>query len=257
MAGGGLCLAADAPRESAAGKKAEVFATWPFNADEAARRQEETAKALGIPKVQDVDLGDGVKITMILIPAGKYRMGDSPGRDAVIARPFYFGKYDVTQAQYVAVVGKNPSLHRGNTNPADTIQWEEAAEFCKQASEKTKKTFYLPDEAQWEWACRAGTTTLRYWGDDMKDIGDYCWWHDNCAMHTHPVGQKKPNAFGLYDMMGNVWEWCRDGGPEAGTHPVRGATFGSRLPMFKTTTRSMAGAGANDRYGFRVAMEVE
>jgi formylglycine-generating enzyme required for sulfatase activity len=91
----------------------------------------------------------------------------------------------------------------------------------------------------------------------MKDIGDYCWWHDNCGMQTHPVGQKKPNAFGLYDMMGNVWEWCRDGGPGAGTHPVRGATFGSRVPMFKTTTRSMAGARANDRYGFRVAMDVE
>ena len=257
IAGGELCLAADAPRDSAAGKKAEIFATWPFSADEAARRQEETARALGVSKVWDVDLGGGVKITMVLIPAGKYRMGDPPGRDAVIAKPFYLGKYDVTQTQYMAVVGKNPSLHKGNTNPADTIQWEEAAEFCKQASEKTKKTFYLPDEAQWEWACRAGTTTLCYWGDDMKDIGDYCWWHDNCAMHTHPVGQKKPNAFGLYDMMGNVWEWCRDGGPGAGTHPVRGATFGSRLPMFKTTTRSMAGAGANDRYGFRVAMDVE
>jgi formylglycine-generating enzyme required for sulfatase activity len=138
MAGAGLCLAADAPK--AAGKRAEVCEGWPFNADEAARRQEEMARALGITKVQDVDLGGGFKMTLILIPAGKYPMGDPPGRDAVIARPFCLGKYDVTEAQYVAVIGRNPSLHRGATNPADTIEWEEAAAFCQQASAKTKKT---------------------------------------------------------------------------------------------------------------------
>ena len=133
MAGAGLCRAADAPKQATTRKRAEVYEGWPFNADEAARRQEETAKALGIPKVRDVDLGGSVKITLVLIPAGKYRMGDTPGRDTVIARPFYLGKCVVSQAQYVAVAGKNPSLHGGDTNPADTIQWEEAAEFCKQA----------------------------------------------------------------------------------------------------------------------------
>ena len=98
IAGGGLCLAADGPKEATAGKKAEVYEGWPFKADEAARRQEETAKALVIPKVQEVDLG-GVKMTLILIPAGKYRMGEAPGRDALIAKPFYLGKYEVSQAQ--------------------------------------------------------------------------------------------------------------------------------------------------------------
>ncbi len=257
FAGIGACLAADAPKDTAPAGKAEVYEAWPFDAAEATKRREDTAKALAIPKEQIVKLGGGVDLTFVLIPAGKYKMGERPGRDVTVEKPFCMGKFLVTQAQYAAVLGKNPSKYKGGQNPADTIQWSDAAEFCKKASEKTKKTIVLPTERCWEWACRAGTSTVCYWGDDMKQIGDFCWWHDNCGGTTHPVSRKKPNAFGLYDMMGNVWQWCADGGPEAEKHPCRGATFGSRLPMFRSTTNWPMGGGANDRFGFRVAMELE
>src|SRR5208283_1788228 len=123
-----------------------------------------------------------------------------------VTKPFYMGEFKVTQAQFVHVIGKNPSKHRDAGNPADTVKWADAAEFCKRASEKSKKRIALPTEAQWEYACRAGTATRCYWGDDMTKLSDYCWWHDNCQGQTHPVGQKKPNSFGLYDMMGLLWE---------------------------------------------------
>ena len=102
--------------------------------------------------------------------------------------------------------------------------------------------------------CRDGARC--YWGDDMTKLSAYCWWHDNCRGKPNPVGRKMPNAFGLYDMMGDAWEWCSDGGPDAKTHPCRGATFGSKPPMFKSSIRITAGDGTNG-FGFRVAMDVD
>ena len=247
-----LAFAAEPPAPSAA-KAAAVYAAWPFDAKEAAQRQDDTAKALSLPKEKTVDLGGGVAIKFILIPAGKFMMGDPPGREVTVDKPFYLGKFKVTQAQFSHVMGKNPSKHAGAFNPVDSVLWGDAAEFAKKASEKSRKNICLPAETQWECACRAGTATLCYWGDDMAHMGDYCWWHDNCNMTTHPVGQKKPNAWGLYDMMGLLWEWCA--GAE---HPCRGATFGSKVPMFKTTVRlTVADSVVNDRFGFRVAMDAE
>ncbi len=240
---------------------AEVCTVWPFDAKQAAKMQNETAEALGVPKLAKVDLGGGVTINFVLIPAGKYKTGDGPGREVTVDKPFYMGKFAVTQAQYTRIMGKNPSFHRGRTNPADSINWASSAEFAKKASEEAKKTSRLPTEAEWEWACRAGTATRCYWGDDMKQASEYCWWHDNCLGTTHPVGLKKPNAFGLYDMMGNIWQWCYGGGLEAPAHPARGATFGSREPMFRATTSWSGEApgtpAVNDRFGFRVVMDVE
>jgi formylglycine-generating enzyme required for sulfatase activity len=242
----------------AAAKDAEVYQAWPFDAKEAAKRQSDTAKALGKPKELAVDLGGGVVMKFILIPAGKFMMGDAPGHEVTIQKPFYMGEFKVTQAQYAHVMGKNPSKHAGATNPADSVNWADATEFCKKASEKSKKNIHLPTEAQWEDACRAGTATLCYWGDDMTHMGDYCWWHDNCGGTTHPVGEKKPNAFGLYDMMGLLWEWCSDGGPDAAQHPCRGATFGSKVAMFRSSIRiTCSDDKVNDRFGFRVMMDVE
>ena len=243
---------------STASKSAEVDAAWPFDATEAAKRQDDTAKALGVPRERTLDLGGGVALKFILIPAGKFMMGEAPGREVTVVKPFYLSPFKVTQAQYAKVMGKNPSKHEGASNPVDTVIWADASAFCTKVSESAKKTVRLTSEAEWEWACRAGTATRCYWGDDMTNMGDYCWWHDNCDMITHPVGQKKPNAFGLYDMMGLLWEWCSDAEPEAGKHPCRGATFGSREGMFKSSIRGLAADnGVNDRYGFRVAMDIE
>jgi formylglycine-generating enzyme required for sulfatase activity len=168
---------------------------------------------------------------------------------------------------------KNPSLHKGKTNPVDSVRWTDAAEFCAKVAQRAGRSVHLPTEAQWEWACRAGTATRYFFGDDESKLSTYCWWHDNCGGTTHPVGLKKPNAWGLYDMHGLAWEWCSDffadsyaagkaadpQGPVSGAvHSARGGTFGSRPPFLRSALRLGVGDGTvNDRFGFRAAMDVE
>jgi len=158
---------------------------------------------------------------MVSLPAGQFLMGspdsDPDARDnekpqhQVQVNSFAIGKYPVTQAQYEAVMGTNPSYFKNNPqNPVEKVSWNDAQAFCQKLSQITGKTYRLPTEAEWEYACRAGTTTRFYFGDDANQLGDYAWYDGNSQKTTHPVGQKRPNAWGLHDMIGNVWEWCED-----------------------------------------------
>ena len=156
---------------------------------------------------------NGVEIKMVSVPGGTFIMGspaseaerdqdEGPQRDVTV-QSFYMSQYEVTQAQYKAVMGTSPSSFNADDLPVDSITWDNAVEFCKKLSAGTGRDYRLPTEAQWEFAARAGTTGP--WAGDLDAIA---WYRGNSESRTHPVGQKRPNGFGLYDMNGNVWEWC-------------------------------------------------
>ncbi|MBE8965366.1 SUMF1/EgtB/PvdO family nonheme iron enzyme [Nostocales cyanobacterium LEGE 12452] len=174
------------------------------------------------------DLGNGVTLEMVQIPRGTFMMGSAEGeaqRDKdespqhqVKVPGFFMGKYEITQAQYQAIMGNNPSKFKGEKRPVEQVSWDDAVEFCKKLSQRIGKTYRLPSEAEWEYACRAGTTTPFYFGETITtDLVNY--FGDSPygsapkgedLEQTIDVGKFPPNSFGLYDMHGNVWEWCKD-----------------------------------------------
>jgi formylglycine-generating enzyme required for sulfatase activity len=212
----------------------------------------------GQPHERPKELENSIGMKLVLIPAGEFDMGspdsDPDAREAEkpqhrvrISRPFFLGKYEVTQGQYQQIMGGNPSLFSASgpnqdwrnkvigldtkNFPVENVSWEEAQEFCRklsalEAEKAAGRVYRLPTEAEWELACRAGSTTIYSFGDDATKLDDYAWHHENSDPPTqavrgprpHPVGEKLPNAYGLYDLHGNVWEWCRDSF-DAGYYP--------------------------------------
>jgi formylglycine-generating enzyme required for sulfatase activity len=167
---------------------------------------------------------------MVQLPRGHFTMGDQDEVDAkpheVVVSSFYVDKYLVTQEQYQRVMGDNPSRWKGAKNPVEQVRWSDAARFCNERSRLEglqpcydletweckfdTNGYRLPTEAEWEYACRAGTKTAYFFGNNPSKLANYAWFDRNSGGHTQPVGQKRPNPWGLYDMCGNVWQWCND-----------------------------------------------
>ena len=147
----------------------------------------------------------------------EHLQGEGPRHRVRITKPFWLGVTEVTQEEYQRVMGNNPSHFQDPKRPVEQVSWDDAVEFCRRLSElpgekaaKRRCQYRLPTEAQWEYACRAGSTTRYCFGDDESGLVAYAWFNANSDGQTHPVGRKLPNAWGLHDMHGNVWEWCQD-----------------------------------------------
>ena len=244
---------------------AELEALIPIDGRMAAWR----AQVAAVPGTLIVDLGGGVTMDFMLIRPGIFTMGSDKGGNerahkVTLTKPFYLGKTEVTQEQWQQVMGGNPSVFKGAKNPVENVSWDDCQEFVVKLRKKVPgQTFRLPTEAEWEYSCRAGTA-----GDYAGNLDEMAWYDDNSDHEKHPVGQKEPNAWGLHDMHGNVWEWCADWfgdypngavtdptGPSTGSGRVnRGGAWGSDGADCRSANRDRdTPARRDDLIGFRVA----
>lgn len=199
-----------------------VLPTWAADPNSVAgKSKRSTSKPMPLPQKENLSLklGEGVTMELIYCPPGKFIMGTDipknrdraahPSREVTLTKGFYLGKYEVTQAQYQAVMGENPSFSKGDNKPVDDITWHAAVNFCKKLSDLTGKEVRLPTEAEHVYAYRAGTKTHFFWGPNVLGAEEYCWGNPQ-GKFTHEVGLLKPNPWGFYDISGNVGEWVSD-----------------------------------------------
>jgi formylglycine-generating enzyme required for sulfatase activity len=256
-----------------------------------------------VPGNQPKVLTNSIDMKLVLIPKGTFMMGSPPDEkgsedderrhEVTISRDYHLGMHEVTQAQYTKIMGKNPSHFQGDAvaerhpetgrvvkdvdtanHPVEQVSWEDAVEFCQRLSalpeeKKAGRVYRLPTEAEWEYACRAGSQMAYSFGSDEKSLVNFGWYDSNSKEKTHAVGLKKANAWGLYDMHGNVWEWCADWygeypkgsatdprSPEAGSYRVvRGGSWDSDAVNCRSADRYwLAPSFRFSILGFRVAL---
>ena len=236
--------------------------------------------AVAAKPAAEAELPRGARIELVVVAPGRFVMGsddgdldERPAHAVTIPRAFMIGRTEVTRSQYAAVMGGDGGGEDAAL-PAAGVSWKDATEFCRKLSEATGRRYRLPTEAEWEFAARAGSTTAYCFGDEATNLDEYAWHAHNADRAAHPVSQKKPNAWRMADMHGNVWEWCADryasgyysvsptenpGGPDAGDERVlRGGSWMSRAKSCRVTERIRYAVDV--RYsdvGFRVVCEVE
>lgn len=231
-----------------------------------------------------VDYTNSVGMQFMKIPAGSFLMGanpklgvaleeESPMHEVILSKSFYMGKYEVTQAQWQAVMGENPSFYQGADRPVEYVSWNDVNLFCAKLNElEGHRRYRLPTEAEWEYAARAGDDLVFPSGKTRDALGRFAWYFKNADQQTHPVGQLAPNGWGLYDMVGNVWEWTADWfdetyyekspetdptGPDSGRFRVyRGSSFYWDPECCNYSDRENSSPGFKMYYlGFRVVLD--
>ena len=221
---------------------------------------------------------------VVLIPAGSFMMGadkqfeeavenEGPRHRVTIANAFALGQYEVTQAEWTAVMGNNPSIFKGRERPVDNVSWNDVQQYLKKLNVRTGLNYRLPTEAEWEYAARAGSEEAYAFDGGIRQAPRNAWFDENSGDETHAVGRLAPNRFGLHDMFGNVWEWLEDcwhdsyrGAPTDGSawlsgqchrRVQRGGSFYNRSSFLRSANRNYEDADYRfNRFGFRVARSV-
>lgn len=222
---------------------------------------------------------NGIKYNMVWVDGGTFRMGatseqgseisDEKPVHSVTLSGYYIGKTEVTQALWQAVMGSNPSYFEGDDLPVEQVSWDDCQEFIRKLNSLTGQNFRLPTEAEWEFACRGGNNSRGYKYSGSNYIDNVAWYDGNSGDKTHPVATKSPNELGIYDMSGNVWEWCADWygdyssgrqtnpkGPYGGSDRVsRGGSWNSYAGICRSSNRYINyPAGRDGNLGLRLAL---